>query len=338
MNNNKSLKADINNEDKLTITPKDIMWTMLNFFEVNYDEFKNTAKENSEEWISEIRRNFNLLSYDANEQEVYLKDQLQKTSIYLSGQDQGKFVNYLEGGKEALQKEKEELHQISHHEYYLKYWKKAYHITGDPNFIKEQMPLGLSMQKVKENKKILIDSWTHKMVYNFLSDFYFSFKCKGDDQTVKQIAAKNNDEIEKAFTFPDPPRNYQKLKIDLTDEQLRTFFSFLYLENNSTGHPFLSKEDVLEITRYGLAIPNTPPKKQFKLDLNEVTKPKGIIYYSFYQLFFRFQMSKHLKEGIALFLKYYFVNFKEIDKTILKKSMINKKPAKMHFDIEKYLS
>lgn len=125
--------------------------------------------------------------------------------------------------------------------------------------------------------------------------------------TIEEILDKNKPSKEQTITIPS---NHVRINVELTDLQIKKFFSFLYLETGGTDAPFLPKEDVNELLKYGLSIPRESTGKYFHLNLEGQKKTKKMIYHAVNKLN-ELTINKHEKIKLAKFLKFYFDNFKE---------------------------
>lgn len=140
-----------------------------------------------------------------------------------------------------------------------------------------------------------------------------------------------------SFTIPE---GANKIDLNMTPRQERKFFSLFCLETNKSGKTFLSIKDAGEIFENGFTIPNIPPKKFYSLDLEGNRRSKKIVCICFYRLFInqKEMIDQIVKEELALFLKYYFLEFKDMEVQAIKQLMRDyKNPANVHLDIANYL-
>lgn len=140
----------------------------------------------------------------------------------------------------------------------------------------------------------------------------------------------------KNFKPKTPPEGFIPIKSSLTEEEILKFFSFLYLEKNGEDKPFITFEDYKQLLKYGLAVPNEINSPLISIDQSS-QKPIGIIYYCIYKLYTANRYSSNAKIEYAKFLHYNFEDFSHKTVKYLVQNIRNKKPAKMKFNIEKYL-
>ena len=142
---------------------------------------------------------------------------------------------------------------------------------------------------------------------------------------------------------PSPPPGYVKVEGRLSTEEIRRFFSFLYQETNGcpSKEPFLSKEEVEALLKFGFCYPaEEPVKKPFSLQASS-KKPIGIIYYAMYLLFEKHKPTwpgKNYKSHFARFLKHHFDNFPSKELTV-RNSIRDLKPGRLMkgFKWDRYL-
>lgn len=147
---------------------------------------------------------------------------------------------------------------------------------------------------------------------------------------------------EKVEDWIEIPDSYYQIKGRLDPMQLRRFFAFLHIENNGSldDKPFLLKEEVEELLKYGLSYPlKEPEEKPFSLRLNSY-KSLSIVYYAFYQLYIRHRpviCGNDYKTHFAYFLKHHFDNF-DIPIASIRSSIRSARPKRMRkgFDLEDY--
>lgn len=143
---------------------------------------------------------------------------------------------------------------------------------------------------------------------------------------------------------PSPPPGYVKIEGRLSTEEIRRFFSFLYRETNGcpSKEPFLSKEEVEELLKFGFCYPEEEPeKKSFELKLSG-HKTMGIIYYALFQLLPYHKSTwvpKDYKTHFALFLRHNFRNFEGTSNAAIQNNIRGRKPKRMKrgFDLSEYL-
>jgi hypothetical protein len=149
-----------------------------------------------------------------------------------------------------------------------------------------------------------------------------------------------NNESENKIHFLIPPDSYRKIEVKFSDAQIHTFFSFLYLEKSEGGKPYLSKEEVNQMLKYGISIPEIPPQNKFKLNCSK-RYPKKDIEYSIYQFYYNALENKNQKKELLEFFASYITDF---EKALLsEKHMQNwsnnitgKISSKMKFKLDKY--
>ena len=134
---------------------------------------------------------------------------------------------------------------------------------------------------------------------------------------------------------------WEKIDVSLTDDQIREFFSFLYLEKNNLGIPLLEKKSVDKLLQFGFKFPIIPLKEKFKLNLTPQWR-KSIIESCTYLLFERFARNFKNKQPFLKFLAYQFDDFSKIqsesDYKNWNKNFTQKKLSKpLPFDIRIYL-
>lgn len=154
---------------------------------------------------------------------------------------------------------------------------------------------------------------------------------------------KNGNSLkEKTAAWIEVPNGYYQIKGRLDPIQLRRFFAFLHIENNGSldDKPFLLKEEVEGLLKYGLSYPlKEPEEKPFSLRLNSY-KSLSIVYYAFYQLYIRHRpviCGNDYKTHFAYFLKHNFDNF-DIPIESIRSSIRSARPKRMRkgFDLEDY--
>ena len=136
------------------------------------------------------------------------------------------------------------------------------------------------------------------------------------------------------------PNDYKVVEGKFTKEEVQHFFSFLYKEKSKEGKAFLLENEVIEIFKYGLAIPMEPPATKYKLKCS-LTFPKSIVEYGIYT-FYREHTSSHRKQEILKFFASYiedFANALKDDKAMQTWSdnVVGKRPARSKFAIGEYL-
>ena len=123
--------------------------------------------------------------------------------------------------------------------------------------------------------------------------------------------------------------------------EILQYFSFLYLELSVGGEPFLKKNDVAEIFRYGIAIPPRPLKKKFKLNISK-RHPKRYVEDAIHFFILKDSYSKMDKLNYLRFFASYIEDFStalESDEKLISwsKNITGNKSKKKSFDHKKYL-
>ena len=116
----------------------------------------------------------------------------------------------------------------------------------------------------------------------------------------KEIEFKKYLESRKGFKIPGR----------LTDEQIRHFFSFLYLEKSADKKPFLLEEEVNVIFANGLTIPKEIPETKFSLNTSLVF-PKKIVEKGFHLFFTTHSYKTRDKNDFLLFFAHYIKDFEK---------------------------
>jgi hypothetical protein len=137
------------------------------------------------------------------------------------------------------------------------------------------------------------------------------------------------------------PNGYKEIKGNLSLEEIKRYFSFLYLEKSDRGEPFLTEKDVKEIFRYGIAIPPSIHIQKFKLNCTKAF-PKSLIEFCIYKFYEKHSRSISQKVDILEFFSFYFQDFEmhgQSKEKLLQwsKNVTGEKPLRMKIDIEEYL-
>lgn len=137
------------------------------------------------------------------------------------------------------------------------------------------------------------------------------------------------------------PDSWETVDLGLTDEQVRAFFSFLYLEKNNRGLPFLEKEKTEKLLRFGFMIPPMPLPEKFKLNLTPQCR-KSMIEKSFYLFYERYSNNLKTKQQFLKFLAYNFVDFSKYKsptdfRNWGKNFNLKKRSIQLPFDIMNYV-
>lgn len=138
------------------------------------------------------------------------------------------------------------------------------------------------------------------------------------------------------------PKGYEEIPGRLTKSEIEKCFSFLYLEKSKDGLPFLSKEKVSYIFRYGIAIPESGKKvKRFKLNCSNAF-PKSIINTAIYKFFRAYSESNNVKLDIVRFFANYIDDFHDClysqkKMRILAGNIHGVPPKTIKFDLDRYI-
>jgi len=129
-----------------------------------------------------------------------------------------------------------------------------------------------------------------------------------------------------------------KIKGELTDDQVRHYFSFLYFTDNQIDKSFLTKDEVEEIFKNGIEIPATPRSEKFELNVTP-RFPKKIVDYFIYTFYVRY--NPKAKVPILKFFGSYIKNYeKALDPlkiTSVKSNLTGEKPSSTKFNPADYL-
>lgn len=125
----------------------------------------------------------------------------------------------------------------------------------------------------------------------------------------------------------------------LSDEEIRKFFSFLYLELSSNGKPFISKEVFDIVFANGLVIPDVPLAKKYKINCS-LGSPRNQIDYAIHLL-----MQIHKGGKKAPYLKFFGSYFEEYSDALvsprklemLASNITGVKSTRCKIEFEKYL-
>ena len=120
--------------------------------------------------------------------------------------------------------------------------------------------------------------------------------------TTDEIKQNKGDEIQiyEWEKYIDERKGLQ-LKTKFAQEEIKTFFSFLYKEKSVGGRPFLSKKQVEIIFKDGLTIPLHPLKEKYKLNIDN-SYPKKLIDTGIYKFYIAHSPSNKEKKELILFL------------------------------------
>lgn len=125
----------------------------------------------------------------------------------------------------------------------------------------------------------------------------------------------------------------------LSDYQIRTFLSFMFLEPSTNGKPFITKEVFDIVFKNGLVIPDVPLAKKYKINCS-LGSPRNQIDYAIHLLM---QMHKGGKK--APYLKFFGSYFEEYSDALLSprklemlaSNITGVKSTRCKIEFEKYL-
>ena len=103
--------------------------------------------------------------------------------------------------------------------------------------------------------------------------------------------------------------DYVHIKTNVTDFQVREYFSFLYLENTDNGKPLMEKQAFNRLFEFGFCYPTFPLWKRQKLNLTSKYR-KSILEAAVYYLFKNHSDNLKDKTPFLLFLANNFEEFK----------------------------
>jgi len=101
-----------------------------------------------------------------------------------------------------------------------------------------------------------------------------------------------------------------KIEGNFTNDEIKKFFSFLYLEKSCDKKPFLKEEEVIDILKNGLVIPATPPSKKYKLNCDPKF-PRKIIDYAIHLFYTKHSLTRQNKSDFILFFGCYLDDYKD---------------------------
>jgi len=136
--------------------------------------------------------------------------------------------------------------------------------------------------------------------------------------------------------------NWTRIEVSLTNDQVRAYFSFLYLEKNNLGIPYLEKADVEKLLAFGFKVPPQPLPKKLQLNLTPQHR-KSILEICVYILFDKYAINLKNKLPFLQFLAFQFEPFEKYQSPEeLKKWSKNFTPQKLNtqslpFKIQVYL-
>lgn len=183
-----------------------------------------------------------------------------------------------------------------------------------------------------------IRQWIQK---NKLTDLVNIFSSIKDDQIIDDDETNN-----------DPFEDYLKIKKNLeikgnmTIEEIRHYFSFLYKEildkrKPTLYRPFLTEDEVTQIFAKGLLIPETPLEKKFKLK-TELRFPKKIVDFAIHKFITLNSITKRDKADYFLFFGSYIEDYQEAlnskeSLTIICSNMTGKRSTRDKIKWEEYI-
>jgi hypothetical protein len=125
----------------------------------------------------------------------------------------------------------------------------------------------------------------------------------------------------------------------LSDTEIRTFLSFLYLETSSNGKPFITKEVFDIVFRNGLVIPDVPLQNKYSINCS-LGSPRNQVDYAIHLL-----MRIHKGGKKAPYLKFLGSYFREYSNALasprklemLASNISGVKSTRCKIDFDKYL-
>lgn len=159
-----------------------------------------------------------------------------------------------------------------------------------------------------------------------------------EEDDVFEIEAKL--QAQKDEEFYASKRNL-KIKGHFTDDEIRHYFSFLYLEKGADKQPFLSEEAVKQIFANGLLIPQEPLLEKFELHCDP-RKPKAIVDFAIHKLMIKNSFTSRDKNDYLVFMGSHIKNFESALHSIKKlvsiaKNISGEKPSRCSINWNKYL-
>jgi hypothetical protein len=152
--------------------------------------------------------------------------------------------------------------------------------------------------------------------------------------TANTTELKNDDE------FYNTKRNY-KIPGNFTDDEIRHYFSFLYLEKGADKQPFLNEDAVKLIFENGLIIPEQPLIEKFKLH-RDPRIPKSNVDFAIHKLISKNSLTARDKNDYLIFMGSYIENYDgalESSRKLVSigKNISGEKPSKCNIAWNKYL-
>ena len=174
--------------------------------------------------------------------------------------------------------------------------------------------------------KMLFDSFLHEMLakdskshlFPSINDEIKTWISK-DDLSIIHLPVENKpippkvNEIEDEKKYQELLNSKRGYKIPgrFTDEQIRNFFSFLYLEKSADKNPFLKEEEVNIIFANGLTIPSVSPSEKFSLN-RSLKYPKKIVEKGIHLFFTMHSITTRDKSDFILFFANYIKDFEKV--------------------------
>ena len=158
------------------------------------------------------------------------------------------------------------------------------------------------------------------------------------EKTSIKIEGEKNIQTENIVVVPN---GYKIIEGKFSLKDIHYYFSFLYKEISEDGKPFLKEENVMEIFKYGIAIPPEPLSKKYKLNCG--TKyPKNIVEYCIYTFYENYTDRNKEKKDILSFFANYFTDFEAALENkkkfqIWSNNVTGERPKLIDFDINIYL-
>ena len=179
------------------------------------------------------------------------------------------------------------------------------------DFLQELLSIDGNFYLLPSNFNEEIEKWIDRKSDSKVAIVVEKPEIKKSPNTEKEeIEFKKYIESKKGFKIPGK----------LTDEQIRHFFSFLYLEKSADKKPFLKEEEVNAIFANGLTIPQEIPETKFSLNTS-LAFPKKNVEKGFHLFFTTHSYTTRDKNDYLLFFANYIKDFEK--PMYLRQSMIN---------------
>ena len=179
------------------------------------------------------------------------------------------------------------------------------------DFLQELLSIDGNFYLLPSNFNEEIEKWVDRKSDSKVEIIVENPEIKKSPNTEKEeIEFKKYLESKKGFKIPGK----------LTDEQIRHFFSFLYLEKSADKKPFLKEEEVNVIFANGLTIPQEIPETKFSLNTS-LAFPKKIVEKGFHLFFTTHSYTTRDKNDFLLFFANYIKDFEK--PMYFRQSMIN---------------